>query len=310
MFRKKRRVGLIVNSRDLTLVALRKKGKYVLVEHLEKISISPGLHNDGLILDRAALVQALAPVVRQSRLKGARATVTVNPRQAIIRSLRMPLMPEKELPAAVYWEISRLSSMANTPFAMDYFKLGKAEMDGTAQQELLLMAVKESTLNELCLLASEAGLKVKAVDLEPMAFLYLRHFAAGKGDWPVLEDAWASLYFGENRTMVAFYQGLTLQFVHTIPLVYSNDTAGFSDLLREVRRSFDYYHVNLKKPLTRAVYLWGKESSLALSGFQEALGYPVAHLALTSLEKSVKYSAGPPDDSWVVALGMALREVV
>lgn len=310
LFRTREYIGLSVGTEEMILVHVKQgRKKESGLGKIISLPVPEGAYADGVIADRKSLVHILAPLLKENRLKGVRASIAVNSRQAVIRSVRLPLMPEKELKQALEWEARRYIVLANNQFTMDYLKLGVIDVEGAIYQDLLIVAVKENVLNELCLFLKEAGLKILAIDVEPMAYLYLRSFAAARGVWPALEDTWASVELSAEKTTVAFYQRDTLQFVHTIPLAYNNDPYLMGDIFREVQRSFDYYHLNLKRPQTSNVYLWGKGAGQALASFQGGLTYPVTYLPLSSLTEVLNYS-GEIDDSATLALGMALREVV
>lgn len=303
-------LGINISGSKIVIVEVKTEKKDIVIKRLSDCPLPPNTFSDGLILERAALVELLTAVVKDNKLKGVPAVIAVNPRQAVIRPVRMPQIPEKELRKALEFEMGRYSSMSNSPFTMDFIRLGIVEGEGVSQEDLLAIAVKDSVLNELCALVKYSGLQLKAVDLEPNAFIYLRAFAAEQGVWPALEEDWAVVELGAGKTMVAFFQKDILQFVHTIPITFVDEPFVVGDILRELQRSLDYYHLNLKKPQTKDIYVWGIDADRAVPQFRQALPYSFAHLPLSSLAASLTVDHDTLGDEAVLALGMALREVV
>ena len=307
----KSHVGISITGQHIMLVRIKARSmKRVKLATLGKLPLAAGSYSDGLVLNKQVILEQLADLVKEKRLLRRSAAIAVNPRQAVIRPVRIPHMPEKEMRKALEFEISRYSSFSNAPFTMDYLKQGAVTEEGVSQEELLVIAIKDSVLNDLCAIVKHAGLKIKAVDIEPNAFIYLRSFAAAQGIWPALEEDWAAVELGEGKTMVAFFRKDILQFVHTIPLTFVDEPDVIGDILRELQRSLDYYHLNLKKPQTKQIYVWGAEAEKALPQFQEALPYNMTHLPLSSLAAKLKVAPETLTDEAILALGMALREVV
>jgi hypothetical protein len=306
--------GIAISTKEISFVSLKKKGRgRARVKECGAIPIPQGTFSDGIITDRALIRELLLPVAKKSGLRRALTTSALSPRQCVIRSAKMPAMPEKELLQALRWEAERYSFLAGNPFSLDYVKIGEVEEEGLSKQELLVLAVKDNVLHELCRLLKEAGLLLKAIDIEPMAYLYLRTFASLNKIWPEPEEAWAGIELSPDKTVVSFYSEHYLQFVHTIPLSYSYDPDIAGDIIREVQRSFDYYHLNLKKMPVRNVYLWGnpEESLLENAGnaLEESMAYSFIRLPGEPLAQALDLAAGLPPGG-ELALGLALREVL
>ncbi len=307
--RNNRFLGISINSREMYLADLQKKGKELFLNSLEVLPVPEDAYADGLILEDGQLRETLSAYVRERKLRGCRAIVGVSPRQAVIRPVRVPQMPEKELRQALKFEIDRYFALSNVTYTMDYISQGLVETDGIIQEDVLAIAIKDSVLNSLCDLITAAGLKIAALDMEPNAFVYLRAFAARQNVWPELENDWASIDLGAGKTMVAFFRGDVLQFVHTIPLVYEDDPAVVADLLRELDRAFNYYHLNLRKPPINRVYLWGRQAEQASRQFAELLTYTFVSFPLDKVAVTLGNDSEIPEDG-ALALGLALREVV
>ncbi|MFY9175053.1 MAG: pilus assembly protein PilM [Peptococcia bacterium] len=309
LVKKNRFLGISLNVKEMYLVDLEKKGKELYLHSMDVLPLPEDAYADGLILEDTQLKESLTNYVRERKLKGSRAIVGVNPRQAVIRPIRVPQMTEKELRKALEYEVDRYFSLANVTYTMDYIRQGIVEGDGTIQEDVLAIAIKDSVLESLCELTTSTGLKIAALDVEPNAFVYLRTFAAQQSVWPELENDWAAIELGVGKTMVSFFRDNVLQFVHTTPIVYENDPGVVADLLRELDRAFNYYHMNLRKPLINRVYLWGKQAEQAARQFEEVLAYTFISFPLDKVAEALNNNGELPEDG-VIALGLALREVV
>lgn len=306
--------GIAISTKEVTFVTLKREGRgKARIKECGTIPIPQGTFSDGIVVDRALLRELLLPVVKNSGLRRTLTISALSPRQCVIRPVKMPLMPDKELLQALRWEAERYSFLAGNPFSLDYVKIGEVLEEGISKQELLVLAVKDNVLHELCRLLKEAGLLLKAIDVEPMAFLYMRTFAALQKIWPEQEEAWAGIELSPDKTVVSFYSEHCLQFVHTIPLSYSFDPDIAGDIIREIQRSFDYYHMNLKKKPVSNVYLWGnpEESLLENAGkaLEETMAYRFDRLPPEPLAQALDWAAELPPGG-ELALGLALREVL
>lgn len=305
--------GLSISSKEITYAAVHKKGRKAAVKQSGVIPLPPGVFSDGIVQDSSALKEVLRTAVRSNKLNRTLAVAALNTRQTVVRYLKMPAMPAKDLLQALRWETERFPFLTGSPFTLDYLKTGEWEENGNIQQGILVMAAKDSTLHELCYVLRNSGLRLKAIDIEPMAYLYLRAFGGITEIWPKLEENWAGIELGVDKTVVSFYSEYNLQFVHTIPLAYMDDPYIIEDILREVQRSFDYYHLNMKRPLPGSVYLWGdtRETLMedTIRAFEDVMPYNFAVLPLTPLAESLGLTGDLPRGI-ELALGLALREVL
>ena len=305
-------VGICFTNHSMVVTALELKGKNKkpVLKNKTAIAIPPDAFQDGLVLNRDLLTGILADNVREHGLKGRMAVIGVNPRQAVIKAVVLPPMPEKDLRKAIEFEMGRYFSITNAAFTIDYLHHITA-LNGQANEgEVLAIAIKDSVLEDLCGMLLEAGLKIKAVDIEPNAFVYLRTYGASQNIWPDLEENWAIIDFSYGKTMIAFYKRNVLQFVHTTPLFYGVDYGLSGDLLQEIDRAFNYYQLSLHYPPPERVYLWGELSEQALPFLQEALRYPFLCIPLQELAPALHDSTKPLLQEYALALGLVLREVV
>jgi len=140
-------IGISISGSQLAVLEVKAKKKDYIINKLELCSLPPNTFSDGLILERAPLTELLSSVVKEGKLKGAPAVIAVNPRQAVIRPVRMPVMPAKELRKALEFEIGRYSSLSNTPFTMDFIRQGTVLGEGIEPEGLLAIPVKDRVLN-------------------------------------------------------------------------------------------------------------------------------------------------------------------
>lgn len=173
-----------------------------------------------------------------------------------------------------------------------------------------MIAAKNGVLQKFSSLVKKSGLKIKSIDLEVMAYLYLRKFAYLNNVWSELEKTWTSVAIGNSCTSVSFFQRDVLQFVHTIPIKKNNIINNEEEIIRELQRSLNYYHNQIKKEKTQAIYIWGKDAEKILSRLQGKLEFPIYNLKLSLLNNVFETSESLLKDEIAYALGLSLREVV
>lgn len=247
------------------------------------------------------MVAALAEAVQQSGWRGRQAVSAISGERVIVRYLRFPRMPEKELRAGLQYEAERYLPMGTQDMVLDCAIL---EEHGSGQKDmpvLLAAAPKEQAMKYYHIFQG-AGLELVALDLIPAA---LCRALAGLGD---KKQEVIILDLGERWTQVVLVRGKELLFSRAVgigskELVQGASPLGFNrlgDLVQEIRRTLDFYRSQGGSGFTpRQVWLTGG------GAYQEGLK-DYLHLELDMpVEIALPYFLGP---EFAVAVGLALRE--
>jgi type IV pilus assembly protein PilM len=279
--------------------------------------------------------------------------------RVITRNLMLPVMPEKEMVAAVGWEAERHLPLPADELIIRHVTLEEVEIEGVAQQHVLLVAVPRDLVLKYAALFRETGRELLAIDLPALA-LWRMYFgldseAAQAGVVAVLDIGAVhtelvvvregrfryarSLPHGGNALTEALARTLGVDFavaqrikegeepgeaVSALPEQTGRQAvatgaagselsllAGLVELVREVRRSLDWYNAqNRGYPVERIILSGGGSRADGLVDYlAQNLGLPV-EIALMRAGPAHSIAPLPLDPAFAVAVGLALREVV
>jgi type IV pilus assembly protein PilM len=127
----------------------------------------PGVFPDGL--HAAGLAEALSLAVGEAGAETADAVTVIAGEKVVIRHIRLPVMPEKEVGAAIRWEAERHIPVPVGELVLGHVTLGEVSVDGVKQLNVLVAAAPLKLVHEYCDLFRRAGLKLKAIDLQAIA---------------------------------------------------------------------------------------------------------------------------------------------
>jgi type IV pilus assembly protein PilM len=337
-----------LGSHLIKVVRLRKSadGPQLLGRAAVPMPVDPGRDGVGRPEVAAALAQALEAA---GVPEGAGELVTaIGGGRVITRPILMPPIPEKELEAALRWETEQHIPLPVHELIVRHVDMGAAEQEGDVQHRLLLVAVPRKVVEDYCTPFREVNRPLLAIDLHALAlwrvFFGLRpeeapveavavlDIGAAHSELAVVRDR----KFRYARSLPRGGEALTeaLARTHGLDLaaarrIKEGETAelpeaaaaaegnrgfplqvGLTELVREVRRSLDWYQTqNRTHPVERIILSGGGSKPPGLAAYlAEQLGLPVEPGRIT-----VSGASGGDeemDPAFAVALGLALREVL
>gem|GEM_PF-380943 len=349
--KKTRFAAVDIGSREIKVVEVSTAGGDPEVTAFGRIPTPPGAL-DGPV-DEEALVNALNEVLLTSGIQLNEVITTISGDRVITRHIMIPLMPEKELKAAVRFETEKFIPIPVQELTIRYLKLGQVVSDGVKYLYLLLAAVPTTFIYKYYGLFARAGLIVAAIDLQSLSlwrvFCGLQTHSAGTV---------GLLDIGASTTQFLVVRDRALQFTRSLPvggnlltsslaehygfefeeaqrvketegLLSTEEAAataspaamqidfslryGLSGLVREIRRSIDYYMSQENATAIERFIISGGTSKLKgfRDFFAEAMDVPVdfGDPSLSG-QPGDETEAAPFDPAFAVVLGTALREVV
>ncbi|MEW6425578.1 MAG: pilus assembly protein PilM [Bacillota bacterium] len=301
------------------------------------------------------LAAVLRAALKSAPGAGKRVITAIDGRGVIIRQLRLPVMPQKELEQAAVWEAERLVPLPVDELILRPVVLGDSPEKEKGQINVLLAAVQKEIVYGYYEAFKRAGLKITAIDLQHLALWRVFHSSFG---YPVHDGGVrAVLNLGFSSGQFIVLKGQELVYLRTIPVElggllpygvvepppggpepYSEeikaikgeaapavehppggptrlelaDFAAFADLVREIRRSLDFYQLQERDNPVATLVMTGNLSKITgLSAFlagelgiKVEAGFPVLPF------RDVKQPSQALDPVFSVAVGLALREVV
>jgi type IV pilus assembly protein PilM len=243
-------------------------------------------------------------------------------------------MKKQELKEAVLFQATSFLPIPFEEAAMDIFPLREFEDEQGKKTEVFFVAVRRQQVENLELLCRIAGLKLAAVEIEPLAILRLNRFKKGGIKAFLSMGASRSCFFVFQDEILLFYR--TLPFACT-PFYHSADLIGgdnysdtavteagqdrkyeyiLRDLVVELNRSIEYYNMQYPGISLESIIVYGGGTRLgSLYGILEgALGYKVESLeAFSNIVFPEKLSETAIEElkyDFPLALGLAARNLI
>lgn len=160
-------IGIDIGTGGVKLAEIdTSKGRTVL-KSCGIVELPENAVEDGRILDRSAVADALRKLISASGTSCRNAVLAVSGRTLFVREIVMPAMTPAELREAIKWELDKYVPYTAETCYFDFAVLGP----GQAEHELriLLVIVPNERIDELVEMVKEAGLKPVAIDIEPLA---------------------------------------------------------------------------------------------------------------------------------------------
>ncbi len=163
------RVGMQLNGRQLSLVRVRAGNTPQVVEQLNTHA-----------LDTVRIGDAIRRLARTGCFRNARITLVLSAGQYEIHPLPAPPVPGDELRDAVRWQLRDVLAYPPEQAAVDFVRLPQVSQSGAAS--LLVVATRQSVVDELVETFSTGGVEIDAVDVPEFAQRNLGQLAAaGEG---------------------------------------------------------------------------------------------------------------------------------
>jgi type IV pilus assembly protein PilM len=119
----------------------------------------------------AAIAETVKRGLAAGDFRGRSCVIALSSTTLCSRSLRLPQMPENELPQALQWEVKDRFGFDAEPGSVVYFKAGEVRRGTEVRDELLVFAGNPDVVNLYLQAFMQLGLTVQAIDLQPCAIL-------------------------------------------------------------------------------------------------------------------------------------------
>ncbi|QGT98940.1 hypothetical protein SYNTR_0347 [Candidatus Syntrophocurvum alkaliphilum] len=162
-------VGLDIGSRQLKIVEVSiKKNTPIVVQHFVT-NISEMAVNAGTILNTQYLGEKLGEISKDINIKGKKVITQVYGKQVFSKILVMPYMNKKEIKKAAGYMAATFSPIPINNTYYDVHPIRVIESENVKKVEVFYVAAKRDQIDALKNICKIAGLKLAAVDIEPLA---------------------------------------------------------------------------------------------------------------------------------------------
>lgn len=218
------------------------------VSRVASAEMAPGVTRDGEIADPGALSEELKEFFRRESLPHSVRLGVAN-QQIVVRQIEIPPIENAvERDAAVRFQAADAVPMPLDDAILDYQVVEHVIVDGSTRDRVVVVAARESMINQLLEAVRGGGLKVEGIDLN--AFALVRTLAGGAGmaqDIAPSQMARVFCHLG-GVTNLAIAAGSTCMFTRPLTTDWDPETAEVgeiaSSLADQIRLSIDF-HLNL-----------------------------------------------------------------
>lgn len=306
---------------------------------------------DGVVVDTTAMAAAIKALLKDAHISASSAYVAVAGASVVVRTVRIPSMPEATLRKSIKFEAGRYVPTSVADSYIEFEILGPPDEEN--QMDVLIVAAPKEVVESRIKACEAAGLDVEAVDVEP--FATFRSLVETDEDHGWHTGTIAMVDIGATTTSMSVVRDGVFSMTRSIPnggktltdalksyfkLSEEDAESGkrqlnvadlldeaaakenpplrvlqshLDDLVREVRRSLNYYQSQQAdasaNPVSRILVTGG---GARMAGFAEYLSHKLQlpTFAAGVLANPRFLHSGPPEESGLdlaVASGLAMR---
>jgi type IV pilus assembly protein PilM len=217
-------IGVDLGADSVKLMQLRKSGGVLSVSACARRRLPRGVSEDADEL-HAQRVRLVRDLLREGGFRGRRAVMALSCDELHVKTLRLPQMPDDELPQAVRWEAAEQFSFAPASDQLCFLNAGQVRVGEELRNEIIMMAAPPEAVQARVRLAEEAGLRLESIDAEPVAlFRTFERFLKRREDEKTVT---VLIDLGRQSTRVVVARARQVVFVKSIGI-------GGRDLVRTV----------------------------------------------------------------------------
>jgi type IV pilus assembly protein PilM len=166
---KKNIIGLDIGSRYLKMAQLNEGKEGSELALFSMLPIERDIIGDGVVLDKAKLVDSLKALMAQAGIKKAETVIGLSGHSSVItKVIRVPLITEEELSLNIKYEAEQYIPFDIKDVNIDFEILGP-DTDDEGMMDVMLVAVKKSVMSDYVDAVQQAGLSPTVVDIDSFA---------------------------------------------------------------------------------------------------------------------------------------------
>ena len=220
--------GLDINDLSLKIVKLEKGHNGFVLASFNEERIAPGIIEDGVIKDEAALVKVIKlafSTVKGKKIKTKYVIASLPEEKSFLQVIQMPEMNEEELGLAVPLEAENYIPMPISEVYLDYQVISPIK-NNFSHPEILIVAMPKKIVDSYVSCFKKAGLTPIVLEAESEAIA--RALVKKEASSPLL----ILIDFGENNTDFIVFSGNSIRFTCSIPVSSKLLTEAISEYLK------------------------------------------------------------------------------
>lgn len=325
-------IGLDIGSKLIKLVAIKGKRDTGSLRSFGYINTPEGTVENGMINKPEEVGRELGKLVDRLKLKGSKTISALSGQQVYTRLMTLPAMDLDDLRSAALYQATNFLPVAIDDVTADVYPVREFDdPDGQGRMtEVFFIAARKIQAENLVQTCEIAGLKLKVLEIEPLALKTLY-------EKPISPKVYGILNIGAQRSYLSIFQNERLVFLRSISFGCSAfyyqiprlaqrecqlddlaiDEPESSTLLHslgdELTRSIDYFRLQNKDDNISEMIICG--GCARIGGMEEFVNKQInVPTKLGNIEENLKLPATLSVEEkndlyydYPVALGLALR---
>lgn len=249
-------LGLDIGSASMKAVCFSQTpdGNYLLSAAYNTPAPEKGMQSDST-LDQEEMADSLRKMVKEAQIATPYVHVALSESQVYTRVIEMPILSEKELASAIYWEAEQYIPVPLSEITFDYVVIKKPERpDANSKMRVLLVGAATQLINKYKNIISLAGLSLVSLETEILSVVrLLRHIHRDE----VLTGIVVNI--GASTASFVILNDAEMTFTYSVPLggiaVTRAIATGFGFALtqaEEYKKTYGISQTNLEGKIARA----------------------------------------------------------
>jgi type IV pilus assembly protein PilM len=208
-------IGLDIGSDSIKMLQVETVGQSLSVVAAARESL-PQTARESPELRLPLIVDLVRQMLRHGGFSGRR-VITSLPREILhVKNLRMPLIPQHELAAAVKFEARNIFAFDTDSASIQILPAGEVRQGIDVRQEVVVLAARHEDVNNLLEQMHRCGVAVESLDIEAAAlYRSQERFIRRREDE---QDVNVMVDVGYRRTQVVIGRGRDISFMKPIDL--------------------------------------------------------------------------------------------
>ncbi len=165
-FKKASYVGLDIGHHAIKAVQIDRAGQGWKISRVGWVRTPDDSIKEGVVIDPMAVGAAIKQVMRESHITANAACIAVSGGSVVVRTVRIPKMPEATLRKSIRYEAGRYVPSSVEDSYIEFEIVGEADEN---QMDVLIVAAPKEIVETRIKACENAGLEVEVVDVEAFA---------------------------------------------------------------------------------------------------------------------------------------------
>jgi len=204
-------------------------------------------------------VNTIKKIIKQKGFNGKNVITAIPGDSAIIRYIKVPYMTEEELKNMIPYDAEQYIPLSMDQVVFDYQVLSETEEENQKKLEVLLVAVKNDTMNQHISLLKDAGVSPVVIDVD--AFALCNAFSLNlkeESETGVKADTVALIDIGAKMTSINILE-------NGIPHLTRDINIGGNNFTKEIQREFNINYAQAEELKKQHAVIMVESEELLLS---------------------------------------------